>query len=61
MAGHLIQRERMLCERGSQFFRADDIHMRMSQPDFFDYHSYIGNFLTMFPGIKLSLQVLGNL
>ncbi|WP_300609107.1 hypothetical protein [Trebonia sp.] len=33
----------------------------MSQPDFFDHHSYIRNFFAMLPGIELSLQMLGNL
>ena len=61
MTGHLIQCKRMLCDRGSQSFRANDIHVRMSQPDFFDYHSYVGNFFAMLPGIELSLQMLGNL
>ena len=61
MTSHLIQCERMLCERGAQSFRADDIHVRMSQPDLFDYHGYIGNLFAMLSGIELSLQMLGNL
>jgi hypothetical protein len=61
MASHLVQCERVLCEGGAQSFRADDIHVCMSQPDLFDCHGYIGNLLTMFSGIELSLQMLRDL
>jgi hypothetical protein len=47
--------------RGDPSRRADDINVRTSQPDFFDYHSCIENFFAMLPGIELSLQMLGNL
>ncbi len=50
----------VLCE-GAQFFRADNIHMCMSQPDLFDHHWYIGNLPTVFSGIELSLQMLRHL
>src|SRR6266550_5389782 len=61
MTSDLIQCERVFCEGGAQAFRADNIHVCMSQPDLFDYHSYVRYFFTVLSGIELSLQMLGDL
>ena len=58
MASHFVQCERVLCEGGAQSFRADNIHVRMSKPDLFDYRWYIENLSAMFSGPELRLQML---
>ena len=58
MAGYIVLRDRVLFERDTQSFREHNLHLRMSQPNLFDHHWYIGNVPTMLSGIELSLQML---
>ena len=58
MTSYLVQCNRVLFERSAQSFRADNLHLRLSQPDLFDQHWYIGNLPTMLSGIESSLQML---
>jgi hypothetical protein len=61
MTGNLMQCERVFGEGGAQSFRADNIHVRMSQPDLFDYRWYIENLSSVFSGPELRLQMLCDL
>jgi hypothetical protein len=61
MARHIVQCQRVLREGDTQSFRADNVHVCVSQPHLFDYRRYIENLPSMFSGPELTLQMLCDL